>query len=46
MRLMEGARAAILEGTFDAYRARFLAGYTPPNQAVAAEQRKRRPADR
>jgi queuine tRNA-ribosyltransferase len=42
VRLMEGAHAAILEGTFDAYRARFLAGFTPPDQAVAAEQRARR----
>ena len=42
IRLMEGARAAILDGTFAAYRARFLEGFTPPNQDVAAEQRERR----
>ncbi|MGH2516492.1 MAG: tRNA guanosine(34) transglycosylase Tgt [Ktedonobacterales bacterium] len=42
IRLMEGARAAILAGTFAAYRAAFLAGFTPPDQTMAAEQRKRR----
>jgi queuine tRNA-ribosyltransferase len=42
MRLMEGARAAILAGTFPAYRARFLAGFTPPDRAIAEEQRRKR----
>jgi queuine tRNA-ribosyltransferase len=43
LRLMEEARAAIVAGTFAAYRERFLAGFTPPDQAVASEQRLRRP---
>ena len=38
-RLMEGARAALLEGSFAAYKAQFLARYTPPDQEVAQEQR-------
>src|SRR5579859_446063 len=42
IRLMEGARAALLAGTFADYRERFLAGFTPPDQAKAAEQRQRR----
>jgi queuine tRNA-ribosyltransferase len=42
IRLMEGARAAILAGTFPAYRERFLAGFTPPNRAVAEQQRRKR----
>ena len=42
IRLMEGARAAILAGTFPAYRERFLAGFTPPDRAVAEEQRRKR----
>lgn len=42
IRLVEQARAAIVEGTFAAYRARFLAGYTPPDQEMAAAQRSRR----
>ncbi len=42
IRLVEGARAAILEGTFEAYRAHFLAGFTPPDREVAEEQRRRR----
>jgi queuine tRNA-ribosyltransferase len=42
IRLMEGARAAILAGTFPAYRANFLAGFTPPNRAAAEEQRRKR----
>ena len=41
IRLMEGARAAILEGTFPDYRARFLAGFTPPDRDVAEEQKRR-----
>ena len=44
IRLMEGARAAILDGTFAAYRAAFLAGYTPPDREVAEQQRRRRGA--
>ncbi|HEY7092173.1 MAG TPA: tRNA guanosine(34) transglycosylase Tgt [Ktedonobacterales bacterium] len=40
--LMEGARAAILAGAFRAYRERFLAGFTPPNRAIAEEQRQKR----
>jgi queuine tRNA-ribosyltransferase len=42
IRLMEGARAAILAGTFPAYREHFLAGFTPPNRAAAEKQRRRR----
>jgi queuine tRNA-ribosyltransferase len=42
IRLMEGARAAIYAGTFPAYRERFLAGFTPPDRAVAEEQRRQR----
>lgn len=43
-RLVEGARAAILEGTFADYRARFQASFVPPDQATAAEQRRKRAA--
>ncbi len=42
IRLVEGARAAILAGTFPAYKARFLAGYTPPNAEAAEQQRGKR----
>jgi queuine tRNA-ribosyltransferase len=42
IRLMEGARAAIIDGTFPAYRAAFLAGHTPPDREVAERQRQRR----
>ncbi len=42
IRLMEGARSAILDGTFPEYRARFLAGYTPPDRETADEQRRKR----
>ncbi len=42
IRLMEGARAAILEGTFPDYKARFLAGFTPPDQEAAEEQKVKR----
>jgi queuine tRNA-ribosyltransferase len=42
IRLMEGARAAILAGTFPAYRERFLSSFTPPDRAVAEEQRQKR----
>jgi queuine tRNA-ribosyltransferase len=41
IRLMEGARAAILDGTFPAYRARFMEGFTPPDRGVAEAQRRR-----
>jgi len=41
IRLMEGARAAILAGAFPAYRANFLAGFMPPDRAVAEEQRRK-----
>ena len=44
VRLMEGARAAILEGTFPHYRARFLEGFTPPDREQAEQQRRRREA--
>ncbi|MGZ3676523.1 MAG: hypothetical protein ACXVCO_19640 [Ktedonobacterales bacterium] len=44
IRLMEGARAAILEGTFPQYRARFLEGFTPPDREQAEAQRQRREA--
>ncbi|MFI5273205.1 MAG: tRNA guanosine(34) transglycosylase Tgt, partial [Ktedonobacterales bacterium] len=42
IRLMEGARAAIIAGTFAAYRARFQGAFVPPDQAAAHEQRQRR----
>jgi len=42
IRLMEGARAAILAGTFPAYHERFLAGFTPPDRAIAEAQRRKR----
>ena len=44
IRLMEGARAAIFAGTFADYRRRFLRTFQPPDQEVAAEQRKKRAA--
>ncbi|GAC1454931.1 MAG: tRNA guanosine(34) transglycosylase Tgt [Ktedonobacterales bacterium] len=44
IRLVEGARAAILDGSFAAYRERFVAGFTPPDAAVREEQRRKRPA--
>ena len=43
IRLMEGGRQALLEGTFPAYRARFQATFVPPDEQVAAEQRAKRP---
>jgi queuine tRNA-ribosyltransferase len=42
IRLVEGARQAILDGTFPSYRARFQSGFVPPNPLDAAEQRKKR----
>lgn len=42
VRLMEGARAAILARTFADYRARFIEGFTPPDQAAAQLQRSKR----
>ncbi len=42
IRLVEGARQAILSGTFASYRASFLAGFVPPDQERAALQRARR----
>jgi queuine tRNA-ribosyltransferase len=44
IRLVEGARAAILAGTFAAYKANFLAGFTPPDREVAEQQKRRRAA--
>ncbi|MGZ3678766.1 MAG: tRNA guanosine(34) transglycosylase Tgt [Ktedonobacterales bacterium] len=44
IRLMEGARAAILEGTFPQYHARFQEGFTPPDREQAEAQRQRREA--
>jgi queuine tRNA-ribosyltransferase len=41
IRLMEQVRAAILDGTFAALRARFLAGFTPPDAQIREEQRRR-----
>ena len=41
---MEEARAAIIAGTFQQYRERFLAGFTPPNRDVAEEQRRKHQA--
>lgn len=43
VRLMEQARSAILDGTFAALRERFVAGFTPPDAQVRAEQRRKRP---
>jgi queuine tRNA-ribosyltransferase len=43
IRLMEQARAAILDGTFAALRERFVAGFLPPDEQVREEQRRRRP---
>jgi queuine tRNA-ribosyltransferase len=43
IRLMERARAAILEGTFAALRERFVANFTPPDEQVREEQRRKRP---
>src|SRR5690348_2210517 len=42
IRLVEGARAAILAGTFPEYKLRFLAGYTPPDAEAAEQQRRKR----
>jgi queuine tRNA-ribosyltransferase len=42
MHVMEAARATLLDGTFPEYKARFLAGFIPPNQDVAEQQRRRR----
>jgi queuine tRNA-ribosyltransferase len=42
IRLMEGARAAILAGTFPTYREHFLSSFTPPDRAIAEEQRQKR----
>jgi queuine tRNA-ribosyltransferase len=44
MRLVERARAAILDGTFEALRAEFVAGFTPPDADVREEQRQKRAA--
>ncbi|HEV2239391.1 MAG TPA: tRNA guanosine(34) transglycosylase Tgt [Ktedonobacterales bacterium] len=44
VRLVERARAAILDGTFATLRAEFIAGFTPPDAAVRAEQRQKRAA--
>ena len=44
IRLMEGARAALLDGSFPEYRARFLASFTLPDQEVAEQQRRQRAA--
>ena len=41
VRLMEGARSAILKGEFAAFHAEFRARYRPPDEAVRAEQRLR-----
>jgi queuine tRNA-ribosyltransferase len=42
VRLMEEARAAIVGGTFPAFKDEFLAGFTPPDRAAAEEQKRRR----
>ena len=39
---MEGAREAIIAGTFSEYKASFLAGFTPPDRTVAEEQKRKR----
>ncbi len=44
VRLMEQARAAILDGTFAAFREAFVGGFTPPDALVREEQRHKRPA--
>jgi len=41
VRLMEQARIAILEGRFGQYREEFRRRYTPPDEGVRAEQRRR-----
>jgi queuine tRNA-ribosyltransferase len=46
IRLVERARAAILAGTFAAFRAAFVAGFTPPDAAIREEQRRKRPMPR
>ncbi|HEY7782976.1 MAG TPA: tRNA guanosine(34) transglycosylase Tgt [Ktedonobacterales bacterium] len=42
IRLVEGARSAILDGTFAAYRERFVANFTPPDASVRDAQRRKR----
>ncbi len=42
IRLVEGAQEAIIAGTFAEYRARFQAGFIPPDQEAAEEQRRKR----
>jgi queuine tRNA-ribosyltransferase len=42
VRLVERARAAILDGTFAALRAEFIAGFVPPDATVREEQRRKR----
>ncbi len=44
IRLVEQARAAILEETFAAFKADFLAGFTPPDREAAEQQKQRRAA--
>jgi queuine tRNA-ribosyltransferase len=44
VRLVERARAAIMNGTFAALRAEFIAGFTPPDAEVREEQRRKRVA--
>lgn len=46
IRLVEGAREAILAGSFPEFKAAFMAGFTPPDLAVAEEQKRRREARR
>jgi queuine tRNA-ribosyltransferase len=46
LKLVEGMRAAIRTGTFEEYRAEFLASYTPPNSAARDEQRAKWTASR
>ena len=41
LRLLEGARAAIIDGSFAAYHDEFKSRYRPPDEAVRAEQRRR-----
>ncbi len=44
IKLAQDARAAILEGTFAQFKARFLAGFTPPDREAAERQKARREA--
>ena len=46
IRLVGQARAAILDGTFAAFRDDFVGRFTPPDAAIREEQRRKRPTPR